>query len=159
MSKNDKCIIDLFLPLIINKLCSAGFIVEEIKLSELTEYYGSFNYHLKIITSRQVPYNVYIPSFLITPYAQMFESLGLSILIGREAENNPIFNVKEFEYIPSAQYLHSFTSMAAIVKEKVKEMIINITYALKAEELSQERLHTIRGELVERTFKQALTSI
>ena len=155
MASRDKHIIESFIPLIIDKLCKAGYFTDQITLSDINGKVW-YSHHLKIITCRIVPYNVHIPSFLITPYAQMIESLGISIHIGRDAGNKPLFKLSEFKYLPSAHYLHSFTSMAHSVKEKINGWVIDISYALNAEELSLLNSSKIKNELFQRTFKRDL---
>jgi hypothetical protein len=141
--------------LIISKISKAGYFVEEINLSDATDD-TVYRYHLKIISSRVVPLNVYVPSFLITPWAQMLESIGLLIHIGRDTVNNPIFKITEFKYIPSSHYLHTFTSMGLKIKEKIKDCLIDINYALNAEDLSNEKVSKIKHELYYRTLTACL---
>jgi hypothetical protein len=142
-------------PLIISKISKAGYFVEEINLSDATDN-SVYSYHLKIISSRLVPFNVYVPSFLITPHAQMLESIGLSIYIGRDTENKPIFKIIEFKYTPSSHYLHTFTSMSIKIKEKIQNCLTDISYALNAEDLSIEKILKIKQELYDRTLLACL---
>jgi hypothetical protein len=98
-----------------------GGIVECLELIENPKKTGPHKYthQVKLVVTRQIRSNEYVPSHFIMPHTVMFEAVAINIYFGY-FNDEPIYTMNQFAYYPnSGHYLTPFTGLYAKIRKEV----------------------------------------
>jgi len=98
---------------------------------------------LRFVVSRVLSPSVYIPSRFITPHSLMMESAGFQLLLDGKS-----FKLRYFDYLPTDQYLSSWTDLQSKGKELIEKWAADLVIVLDAQRLTNEKVAHFKSELV-----------
>jgi hypothetical protein len=117
-----KASLKLMLDCLYTNSIKYGGIVECLELIENPKKGGahSYTHQVKLVVTRLIRSNEYVPSYCIMPHSVMFEAVAINIYFGY-FNDEPIYTINQFAYLPnSGHYLMPFTGLYAKIVKAVK---------------------------------------
>jgi len=132
-----------------------GGIVEDIVIYKAK---GEPYHCVKLIVSRMLPFNVYLPSYIITPNREMMETVCLLINFGRCLDGSiydKIFNIP----VSNNDYrVNSFTSYRDRIEKAYDSWWKDVKCVMDAQAHVEKQVSLFKCELMERTGKYRINT-
>jgi hypothetical protein len=146
-SENEKQMIRSMLVCLYNQCAKYPGLVENL---ELTNHHAS--YFIKLVFTRQIRFNEYVPSQFIRPHTHMFEAIALVITLSRGTDGIPKYSITQFDWLPkSGHYLPPFTGLYEKIYEDTKSWATTMMYIMDSQRLVSNQVSVIRRELIAKT--------
>lgn len=121
-----------------------------VEILELTNHDTS--YFIKLVFTRQIRSDTYVPSRFIMPHTNMFEAIGLVVSLSRDNDGIPKYSITQFDWLPnSGHYLTPFTGLYENIFNITKQWATTMTYIMDSQRLATNQLSVIRSDLIAKT--------
>lgn len=110
------------------------------------------NYIIRLTTMRTIPSCVYIPSFIITPYTDMIETVGVQLIFARGTDGTIYHRIVRFDWTPTDQFISSFSGMRSGTKQVLEKWWHDTKFVMNGHIMAEKQVSIFKKELIERTY-------
>ena len=145
-SENEKALIRSMMGCLYNTCVKYPGLVEVLEL-----YNHDTSYFIKLVFTRQIRSNEYVPSRFIMPHSDMFEAVGLDVCLSRDKDGIPTYSIIQFDWLPnSGHYLRPFTGLYENILRATKQWATTMTYVMDSPRLAATQVHKFKLDLIKK---------
>ena len=137
-------------PCIIKTVEQSGGIVENIVIYKTK---GEHYHCVKLIVSRTLPFNIYLPSFKINPHIELMETVGLLINFGRCLDGTIYDKMFDIPVSNTEYRVNCFTAYRDRIVKIFGSWWNDVKYVMDAQTHVEKQVSIFKGELIQRTVK------